>query len=201
MHCNLVNSFKESLPPISSAAATPDRPTMVGMNLATHTLAHCSVIELQSALFDTDPYSTTQSLLAAMTCVQIWNDPEADKYFHKTTRLNPFMGVLWGFVCDVFLARMWRLRTGGEMTSFTADALRIPTQDVYQTVAATFEKFMSVMDKFAPKSRTISASIAFAFPSRIYSNNFESGASLRKSLDAYRMLKGSLDTEVQLNYS
>ncbi|KAL0058002.1 hypothetical protein AAF712_015338 [Marasmius tenuissimus] len=179
-HSNLVRSFRESLPPISTATATPDRPTIVGMNLVTHTLAHCSAIQLHSVSFDTDPYSSTQSLLAAIYCVQILDDPEVDQYLRQPRRLNPVMGVLWGIVCDVFLAYIGSLQTREDLISFTADALGNPTQDVQETLTGTFEKLMSIMDRFAPRHLMIRTSLS-------------------KSLAAYQILKGPLDANLQQN--
>ncbi|KAL0059621.1 hypothetical protein AAF712_013633 [Marasmius tenuissimus] len=178
MHSNLVSSFRESLPPISTATATHDCPTMVGMNLVTHTLAHCSALQLHSILFDTDSYSANQSLLAAMSCVQILDNPEVDQYLRQPRRLNPFMGVLWGLVSDVFIACIWRLRTRGDIVSITADALGITAQYVQQTVTGTFEKLLSIMERFSTRHLIIRTSLS-------------------KTLAAYRMLEGGLNLGMQ----
>ncbi|KAK1227638.1 hypothetical protein PQX77_009351 [Marasmius sp. AFHP31] len=178
VHSSLVSSFRESLPPISTATATHDRPTMVGMNLVTHTLAHCSAVQLHSILFDTDPYSANQSLLAAMSCVQILDDPEVDQYLRQPRRLNPFMGVLWGLVSDAFITCIRRLRTRGDIVSFTADALGITTQDVQPTVTGTFEKLMNIMERFSTGHLTIRTSLS-------------------KTLAAHRMLEGGLNLGMQ----
>ncbi|KAK1220156.1 hypothetical protein PQX77_017095 [Marasmius sp. AFHP31] len=180
-HSNLVRSFRESLPPISTATVTSDCPTMVGMNLVTHTLAHCSAIQLHSVSFDTDPYSSTQSLLAAMQCVLILDDPEVERYLRQPRRLNPVMGLLWGIVCDIFLAFIGSLQTREEFISLTADALGDTTQGVQETVTGTFEKLMNIMDRFAPRHLMIKTSLS-------------------KSLAAYRMLKGPLEVDLQHSY-
>ncbi|KAL0565670.1 hypothetical protein V5O48_016349 [Marasmius crinis-equi] len=174
-HSSLVNSFRESLPPISAAPTTPDRPTVAGMNLVTHALAHCSVIQLHSASIETNQLSMVQSIMAATACVEILSNTEVEKYLKQTRRLNPVMGILCGLVCDVFLKCLAALRNCGDTLSFMAEAFAVEAQYLDGNVAAMLEKLLGMMQTFAPRSGTMRNS-------------------LNKSLASYRTLNG--DAEV-----
>ncbi|KAF9260892.1 hypothetical protein L218DRAFT_871275, partial [Marasmius fiardii PR-910] len=191
----LIDSFISRLPPISTELATWERPTSVGVNLVTHTLAHSSTIQLHSVLMDAaDHFSLAKSLMAARACVRILNNEEVAKYLQSLRWINPIMGILWDGVCAVFLKCMGKLRSGSmDSVSTMAQTLGVVNRArvVEQQLVQMFEEVIRIMQQFEGRHLTISrfclSGIGF-LDIRLTLCTY-SGAALEKNLSAYRALQ------------
>ncbi|EEB89543.1 hypothetical protein MPER_12343 [Moniliophthora perniciosa FA553] len=119
----------------------------IGMQLATLTLAHSSIIHIYSATMETNAFSMKKSFDAAKACVEALKNPDVRVYFKRSSRINPCFGCLWEDVCQIFIRglRVARTRLDGENVSILVG---ISEDEIVELL----EIMMGVMHSYAWRS-------------------------------------------------